>query len=60
MERFAKVTKAERNKVRFLYFNHTNPVVGTNSPEARNVRDFGHHVAAEGERIGLYAEEFMQ
>ena len=53
MERFAELPKAERNKVRFLHLNHTNPALDSHSPEAKRVRDAGHHVAGEGERFKL-------
>jgi len=51
--RFAVLPKAERNKVRFLHFNHTNPVLDSQSPAAERVRHAGHLLAAEGERFGL-------
>lgn len=53
MQRFTRLPTAERNKVRFLHFNHTNPVLDAESPEARIVRDSGYHVAVEGERFEL-------
>ncbi len=53
MKRLADLPKAERNKVRFLHFNHTNPVLDTNSREAERVRAAGHHLAIEGERFEL-------
>ncbi|MCA9174316.1 MAG: hypothetical protein KDB14_07510 [Planctomycetales bacterium] len=43
----------ERSKVRFLHFNHTNPVLDPRSPEAEQVRAAGCHLAAEGERFEL-------
>lgn len=53
INRFGDLTDAERNKVRFLHFNHTNPVLDPNSRAAESVREAGHHLAAEGERFGL-------
>jgi len=53
VKRLASLPKDERNKVRFLHFNHTNPVLDSDSREATSVREAGHHVAAEGERFGL-------
>jgi pyrroloquinoline quinone biosynthesis protein B len=53
MERFANLPKAERNKVRFLHLNHTNPALDHRSPEAKRVRDAGHNLASEGERFKL-------
>ncbi|MGI9457619.1 MAG: MBL fold metallo-hydrolase [Aeoliella sp.] len=53
MNRFSALPWTERNKVRFLHFNHTNPVLDSHSREAESVRDAGHHLAAEGERFEL-------
>ncbi len=53
MKRFASLPKAERNKVRFLHFNHTNPVLNTQSRQAESVRAACHHLAVEGERFEL-------
>ncbi len=47
--RFADLSKTDRNKVRFLHFNHTNPVLQPRCPEAEDVRTAGHHLATEGE-----------
>ncbi len=53
MKRFANLSATERNKVRFLHFNHTNPALDPRSREANTVRAAGHHLAQEGERFGL-------
>jgi len=53
MRRFAGLPKSERNKVRFLHFNHTNPVLDSRSSATENVRAAGHHLAVEGERFKL-------
>jgi len=53
MKRFAVLPKSQRNKVRFLHLNHTNPVLDLQSREAKTVRDAGHHLAVEGERFEL-------
>lgn len=53
MSRFADLPKSERNKVRFIHFNHTNPVLNPGSPAAKRVQHAGHHSAAEGERFEL-------
>lgn len=53
MIRFSDLPKTERNKVRFLHFNHTNPVLDPQSREAERVRGAGHHLAVEGERFEL-------
>ena len=53
MSRLARLPAEERNKVRFVHFNHTNPVLDTQSREAQAVRAAGHHLGAEGERFEL-------
>lgn len=53
IQRLASLPKSERNKVRFLHFNHTNPVLDSASPATENVRAAGHHLAVEGERFKL-------
>lgn len=51
--RFNTLPDAQRNKVRFLHFNHTNPVLDSQSEAAKSVRDAGHHIAVENERFSL-------
>jgi pyrroloquinoline quinone biosynthesis protein B len=53
IQRFAALPESERDKVRFLHLNHTNPALDPSSPESGNVRDAGHHVAVEGEVFEL-------
>jgi pyrroloquinoline quinone biosynthesis protein B len=53
MKRFAPLPTRERNKVRFIHFNHSNPVLDPQSPETDKVRDAGHQLAMEGERHEL-------
>ena len=53
MRRFGGLAESERNKVRFLHFNHTNPVLDGQSREAREVRAAGYRLAVEGERVEL-------
>jgi len=53
IKRFAVLPASERAKVRFLHFNHTNPVLDVNSHEARSVTAAGHKIARQGEIIGL-------
>lgn len=54
LQRFAKLPESERGKVRFLHFNHTNPVLDPRSRAADRVRESGCRVAREGERFELY------
>ena len=53
LARFQKLPRHERQKVRFIHMNHTNPVLNRKSPAAKAVRDAGHHVARQGERISI-------
>jgi pyrroloquinoline quinone biosynthesis protein B len=53
IERLAKLPARERAKVRFLHFNHTNPVLDPQSDAAEAVRAAGHRLAVEGERFDL-------
>jgi pyrroloquinoline quinone biosynthesis protein B len=51
--RFAALPAQERAKVRFLHFNHTNPVLRPGSEEADIVAIAGHRLADEGEQFEL-------
>lgn len=53
IERFARLPGKERAKVRFLHLNHTNPALDPAGDAARRIREAGHRVAEEGERIEL-------
>jgi pyrroloquinoline quinone biosynthesis protein B len=53
IKRFAPLPATERAKVRFLHFNHTNPVLHPTSDERRRVEVAGFRVAEEGERVDL-------
>jgi pyrroloquinoline quinone biosynthesis protein B len=44
---------AQRAKVYFIHFNHTNPLLNPASPERRAVQQQGFHVAEEGLVLGL-------
>ena len=41
IELFKELDIQERNKVIFIHFNHTNPVIDLNSNEAKNVLNQG-------------------
>ncbi len=53
IERFATLPAGVRGKIRFIHFNHTNPLVNARSPEAEEVRRLGFGVAVQGERTPL-------
>ncbi|KAA1258560.1 pyrroloquinoline quinone biosynthesis protein PqqB [Rubripirellula obstinata] len=53
IKRFSSLPDDQRSKVRFLHFNHTNPVLDPKSDAAKTVRQAGHHLAVENERFEL-------
>lgn len=53
IERFRKLPASERKKVRFIHFNHTNPLLSPKSKAVETVRRAGHGVARQGERIEI-------
>lgn len=53
MRRFRALPLKERNKIRFIHANHTNPILTPDSPARAAVQAAGHHVAEQGERFGL-------
>ncbi len=53
MARFSLLPAMERAKIRFIHFNHTNPVMRENSAAAKHVLDNGFGIASQGERFGL-------
>lgn len=53
MKRFEVLPLSERNKVRFIHANHSNPVINPKSDAAKAIRRAGHHFARQGERIEL-------
>ena len=53
MARLAEQNAAVRAKVRFIHFNHTNPVLRPDSEARREVVSRGFHLSEEGEVFGL-------
>lgn len=53
MERFKHLPKAEKDKIYFIHFNHTNPVLNTNSDAYQTVLKNGFHIAQFGEVLPL-------
>ena len=49
----AALPKAIRNRVRFIHFNHTNPVLDPTSAAATRVLDAGFRLAVAGEDVIL-------
>lgn len=53
MARFDHLPAADKNKVWFIHFNHTNPLLNRLSPESEFVRSQGYNIAREGDRLPL-------
>ncbi len=53
MARFANLPASEKNKVRFIHMNHTNPLLSPKEPERAVVRKAGFYIAKEGETYCL-------
>ena len=49
---FSPLPAAEKRKIKFIHFNHTNPLI-LEGPERDAVKNLGYAVATEGERILL-------
>ena len=53
MALFDKLTPADRSKVHFIHFNHTNPVLIDGREAQQKVLEGGYKLAREGQIIGL-------
>lgn len=53
MALFDSLPAAEKNKVYFIHFNHTNPVIDPQSEQAKMVLNKGYHLAMFGQVIDL-------
>jgi pyrroloquinoline quinone biosynthesis protein B len=53
VERFRLLSAPQRDKVRFIHLNHTNPALGPDSEARKAVESAGLHVAEELERFEL-------
>ena len=53
MDRFADMSKADKAKVHFIHFNHTNPVLIPDSDARKEVQEKGFNLAEELQRITL-------
>jgi pyrroloquinoline quinone biosynthesis protein B len=53
MERLGSLPPEEREKVRFVHFNHTNAASSPDSDERKTIEKNGFRVAEKGERVGL-------
>ncbi len=46
---FSKLSSEDKDKIHFIHFNHTNPVLNTHSTESQKVLNHGFHLAREGD-----------
>ncbi len=53
VERFGKLTETDREKVHFIHFNHTNPLLKANSKQRKALMDKGYGLAEAGMVIDL-------
>lgn len=53
LQKFSSLSSAERSKIIFIHFNHTNPLLKKRSAEKDKVKKEGFGVADEGMVIGL-------
>ena len=53
MDLLKNIPTAQKNKVRFIHLNHTNPVLQRNSKERKELMKRGFGVGGVGERVGL-------
>lgn len=53
MELFKKLPPSTKNKIHFIHFNHTNPVLDAESEASKLVEKNGYHVARMGDVLGL-------
>ncbi|WP_445383600.1 MBL fold metallo-hydrolase [Robiginitalea sp. IMCC43444] len=44
---------AERDKIHFIHFNHTNPLLDPQSSASRTIEAAGYHIAREGQKFAL-------
>lgn len=53
MEKFKHLSAAEKDKIYFIHFNHTNPLLNLQSEQAKKVLANGFHIAEYGMVLGL-------
>lgn len=53
MERFKSLPDTDKNKIRFIHMNHTNPLLDPDAPERKTVTSSGFNIADEGEYFCL-------
>ena len=53
IRQFSSLEKSERDKIRFIHLNHTNPALQLDSEAANRIKKAGMHVAEQGEVLNL-------
>jgi pyrroloquinoline quinone biosynthesis protein B len=53
MEKFAELSKEEKNKIIFIHFNHTNPVLNPDSKESEALLKLGYRIGRMDDRFKL-------
>lgn len=53
MELCKNLPAKEKNKIHFIHFNHTNPLLNVKSKQAKQVLQMGFHIAQFGEKVEL-------
>jgi pyrroloquinoline quinone biosynthesis protein B len=53
IRQFSSLEKSDRNKIRFIHLNHTNPALQPDGPARETIRRAGMHVAEQGEQLEL-------
>ena len=53
MAMFEKLPLSEKQKIHFIHFNHTNPLLNEESPEAKKVRSNGFRIARINDQFAL-------
>ena len=53
MQLFDDLPTSQKQKIYFIHFNHTNPLIDRSSKEYKDVKSKGFNVAMEGLKISL-------
>lgn len=53
LERFKDLAESDKAKIHFIHFNHTNPVLNRDSPEAKRVLEQGFKLASQGQFLEM-------
>ena len=53
LARFDSLANSEKDKIYFIHFNHTNPLLKANSEASKEVRAKGYHIARSGLELSL-------